>query len=146
MKLSVYRKNTQNRGFRPRPPNVKGLVDIRNEADCVVFQIIKLPFKIKKELYEFIEAREKMTLFNNWIGCQEEQAIRLQSDQERTRRFKETEEIFSYIKKALDTDPIERLQKQMMLFDIRFLSTLIDALKLLYRRQSDSVQDYIPEL
>jgi hypothetical protein len=38
------------------------------------------------------------------------------------------------------------LQKQMMLFDIRFLSTLIESLKLLYRRQSDNPLDYIPEL
>ena len=38
------------------------------------------------------------------------------------------------------------LQKQMMLFDIRFLSTLIESLKLLYRRQSDNPIDYIPEL
>lgn len=75
----------------PRPANVKGLVDIPNESDSVVFQIIKLPFKIKKELYEFIEAREKMNLFNSWIGCEEDQAIRLQSEVERTRRFKETE-------------------------------------------------------
>lgn len=65
----------------PRPANVKGLAAIRNEADAVVFQIIKLPFKIKKELYEFLEAREKITIFNNWISCNEEQAIRLQSDQ-----------------------------------------------------------------
>jgi hypothetical protein len=53
----------------PRPEYIKGLTEIRNEADCVVFQIIKLPFKIKKELYEFIEAREKMKNFNVWIGC-----------------------------------------------------------------------------
>ncbi len=76
------------RSNAPRPLNVKGLADIRNEADSVVFQIIKLPFKIKKELYEFIEAREKMSLFNSWISCNEEQAIRLQSDEIRTRRFK----------------------------------------------------------
>jgi hypothetical protein len=53
----------------PRPAYIKGLTEIRNEADCVVFQIIKIPFKIKKELYEFIEAREKMKNFNIWIGC-----------------------------------------------------------------------------
>jgi hypothetical protein len=46
----------------------------------------------------------------------------------------------------MEAPNVNIMQRQMMLFDIRFIGMVLSTMKLLYKKQSSNQEAYIPEL
>ena len=66
-----------------------------NEVESVVFQIIRIPEDLKKEIHEFIEAKQRIQTFIE--NLKETTSKETQSQAEESKRFREAQEILRHI-------------------------------------------------